>query len=197
MAAALLGFIGQSAAASISGQVTDQTNGQPVRGAKITALTTASGSPDSLVYEAFSDSSGRYALTGLINGTYTMWCEHGNYVTAFRRITVTNDSNLVGINFQLTPRTVPAENKVSGLVFDSETNAPIANAKIFLWTQSDTNGISATVYGTFSDANSRYEFRAVRPSGEYVLLAAASDYQPFQSNTLIIDDTTDINFDIP
>ncbi len=197
IAAALLSFVGRSEAASISGRVTDQKNGQSIRSAKITALTTASSSGDSLVYQAFSDSSGRYALTGLVNGAYTLWCEHENYVTAFRRITVSNDSNLVGINFQLTPRVVPIANRVSGIVFDSRTNAPIANARAFLWTQSDTNGHATTVYGTTSDANGRYEFRSVRPSGEYVLLAAASGYQPFQSNTLIVADTTVINFNIP
>lgn len=197
IAAALLSFVWRGEAASISGKVTDQKDGQPIRSAKITALTIASGSADSLVYQAFSDSSGRYALTGLVNGAYALWCEHENYVTAFRRITVTNDSNLVGINFQLAPRIVPIENRVTGIVFDSQSNAPIANARIYLWTQSDTNGHAGSVLGTTSDANGRYEFRAVHPSGEYVLLAAASGYQPFQSNTLIVADTTVINFDIP
>ncbi len=197
IAAALLSFVWRNEAASISGKVTDQRNGQPIGSAKITALTIASGSADSLVYQAFSDSSGRYALTGLINGAYTLWCEHENYTTAFRRITVTNDSNLVDIDFQLTPRIVPIDNRVTGLVFDSQTNVLIANARIFLWTQSDTNGHTGSVFGTTSDANGRYEFRAVRPSGEYVLLAAASGYQPFQSNTFSVADTGVINLNVP
>lgn len=194
--AALFSFVWRVEAASISGKVTDQKNGQPIGSAKITALTMASGSGDSLVYQAFSDSSGRYALTGLINGAYTLWCEHENYLTAFRRITVTNDSNLVGIDFHLAPRTGPSENRVAGLVFDSQTSAPIVNAKVYLWTRTGADGLTEAVFGTTSDANGRYEFRAFYPTGKYVLLAATSGYQPFQSDTLIIADTTVINLDV-
>ncbi|MCI0696847.1 carboxypeptidase regulatory-like domain-containing protein [candidate division KSB1 bacterium] len=196
IAAALLNFVWRVEAASISGKVTDQKNGQPIGSAKITALTTASGSADSLVYQAFSDSSGRYALTGLVNGAYALWCEHENYATAFRRITVTNDSNLVGIDFQLTPRIVPIENRVSGLVFNSVTNTPIANAIVYLWTKTGADGLTEAIFGTTSDANGRYEFRAFYPTGKYVLLAVASGYQPFQSDTLLVADTTVINLDV-
>jgi protocatechuate 3,4-dioxygenase beta subunit len=196
IAAALLNFIWRVEAASISGKVTDQKNGQPIRSAKITALTMASASGDSLVYQAFSDSSGRYALTGLINGAYTLWCEHENYLTAYRRITVTNDSNLAGIDFQLAPRTEPSENRVAGLVFDSKNNAPIANARVYLWTKTGAEGLTEAIFSTASDINGRYEFRAFYPTGKYVLLAAASSYQPFQSDTLIVADTTVINLDV-
>jgi hypothetical protein len=197
IAAALLGLVGQSEAASISGKVTDQKSGLPIRGAKITALTLANGNADSLVYQAFSDSSGRYALTGLVDGAYTLWCEHVNYVTAFRRITVTIDSNLVVVDFQLAPRTGPSENRVAGIVFDSTTNAPIANAEVYLWTKAGANGVTEAIFSTASDTNGRYEFRAFYPPGKYVLLAAASGYQPFQSDTLIVADTTVINLDVP
>ena len=77
---------------NITGSVTDVTTGQPLNGAQISVVELSEG--------VLSNVSGRYAMTRLAPGTYTVRVVFVGYATSTREVTVTADETEVA-DFEL------------------------------------------------------------------------------------------------
>ncbi len=92
---------------SITGTVIDSASGLPVKGAKIVAMPRSFARP----VRAISDAEGKYELTGLKAGVYSLACKAEGYLVSFyenatnwkeaEKIRIPKDGQLTGIDFRL------------------------------------------------------------------------------------------------
>ena len=134
---------------TITGQVTDSSNGIPIAGATITynggATTT--------------DSNGNYTVTSIASGTQTLSAAANGYTPSSQIVTVPAGGTATA-NFAL----VPEPSSIGGVVYDSVTGTQIAGATV-----SYVGGSTAT------DSLGRYDFPNVDP-GPYTVTASAPGY---------------------
>jgi hypothetical protein len=139
---------------SISGKVTDGTNG--IAGAEVTL----SDRDANVVASAVTGTDGSYEIPNVPNGTYTIRAVAGTG-SAAKEITLFNDTATVNITI------VPTEASVSGTVTHNGT--PAANAGVILY---DMRGFAAA--GTRTGADGTYVFTPV-PHGAYTVCAVTED----------------------
>lgn len=167
---------------SISGTVVSATSGEPLRKASV-SLTRSPGVPNLPI--AVTDVQGRFSLTGLPAGQYTVSVERFGYLSPSRAeidkeiITVYDGQQVTGITIKLTPN-----GSISGRVLDDDGD-PLAGAEVALfqvmWRQgrfelSSAGGESADDRGAFRFGEltpGRYFVRA-RPAGARVVPATIS-----------------------
>ena len=92
---------------SVTGTVIDSTSGLPVEGAKIVAMPRSFARP----VRAISDAEGKYELTGLEAGVYSLACHAEGFLVSFyenasnwknaEKIRVPKDGQITGIDFRL------------------------------------------------------------------------------------------------
>src|SRR5687767_12623947 len=103
---------------SISGTVVSATTGEPLRKASV-SLTRSPGVPNLLI--AVTDVQGRFSLTGLPTGQYTVSVDRFGYLSPSRAeidkeiITVYDGQQVTGITIKLTPN-----GSISGRVLDDD-----------------------------------------------------------------------------
>lgn len=171
----------------IIGQVVD-INDQPVRYPVVRA--TSVDDPE-LQVEAIGDIDGRFLIPRVPAGQWDVTVvgvtEGGYNLPPIRpvgppqgvfRVTVSpNETTVLPENFVLEP--LPGT--VEGVVTDANTNAPIANARVF----TIAGGLNRE---TFTDTNGRYSLNL--PAGSYALTATAPGYAPSAANVQVIADQT-------
>lgn len=178
---------------SISGIVTDSVTGLPIFRAKVVAQ-----GQTNCCRMAFTDSSGVYTIN-IPAGTYQVMASAMQYRPKVypTPVVVTAGQNIGDINFALAPVTPPPPppppnpGSISGMVTDSATGLPIANAQV--------NACRPGVCGgrAFTDENGFYTINNLS-AGDYQVTAKALGYRtqryPIAVTVVAGQTTTDINF---
>lgn len=113
---------------SVSGTVTNAETGEAVSGAVIAAGTK----------KTTSDSYGKYSLSSLMAGTYTITATYVGYITGKEEISVTQNST---VNFALVPGSVNTEEILVEINRAKERETPVA------FTNIDNKTIESRIHG--------------------------------------------------
>ncbi|MES1042532.1 hypothetical protein FOA20_24445 [Peribacillus simplex] len=153
------------ALASLSGTVTDEKNGKPIPCALISAFNHAV----KLKVFGKTNENGKYIITALVPGTYTVRVSAKGYLTETVTVTLEPGESLV-LDFQLKPLKI-SKAVIIGKVYDKSTKKPIKGAKVELLT---CNGKLIT----FQKTNKKgiYHFKDL-PQGKYILIVRSKGYQ--------------------
>jgi len=163
-----------SAPASLSGRVTDKT-GTPVEGALITA------SPEGNVQQglhptrrATSNGDGRFQVTGLDPGTYTLTATSPPYVPAHKDSVRTGSQDVELL--------LEDGARLFGTVRDARTDLPVPS---FTLQVSGRDGLTRRplVTRAFMDPSGHYDLRV--PAGELAMVVAAYGYAPSEEVALL------------
>ncbi|MCX7785730.1 MAG: carboxypeptidase-like regulatory domain-containing protein [candidate division WOR-3 bacterium] len=179
---------------SISGIVTDSVTGLPIFRAKVMAH-----GPVNCCRMAYTDSSGAYTINNLPAGSYQVNAAAMQYRPKMypTPVQVVAGQNTPDINFALAPITPPPPpppqnpGAISGVVTDSATGLPIANAQVNACRPGSCGGRA------FTDANGFYTINNLS-AGDYQVTAKALGYRPQRYPTAVTvvagQTTADINF---
>lgn len=177
---------------SISGIVTDSITGNPIPNTRVTACGPSCG-------QAITNENGEYIIENLLPGQYRVNANAPNYFPKRypEMVTVYPNQNTSNINFQLVPRFAPPRGtgSISGVVLDSLTNEPIANAQIIAMLHL---GRRPRIVGRgITDAEGKYIIENL-PTGDYLVIARAFNYYPKRYPELVHvengQNTPNINF---
>ena len=149
--------------ATISGQVTDASNSQPIAGAMVTT--------QPVTATVTTDAQGNYTLANVNPGSYTVNAAKGGYQNGLASATVvTGQTATANIALTLLPGTI------SGRVTDASNSQPIAGATVT--TQPATTTVT-------TDAQGNYTIPNVAPGG-YTVNAAKSGYQNGSASATVV-----------
>jgi protocatechuate 3,4-dioxygenase beta subunit len=151
--------------ATISGQVTDASNSQPIAGATVTSQPATSS--------ATTDAQGNYALANVDPGGYTVSAAKTGYQGASTSVTVTAGQTATA-NLPLT--LLATTGTIAGRVTDASNSQPIAGATV--------TTLPATATLT-TDAQGNYTIPNVAPGG-YTVNAAKSGYQNGSASATVV-----------
>lgn len=180
---------------SISGVVTDSLTGNPIANARVKACGPSCGF-------AITNENGEYIIENLMPGEYRVTCNAMNYFPKRypERVTVEPNQNTPDINFQLVPRVPRGTGSISGVVLDSLTNEPIANAQVVaILTLGRIPRIprGGIVGRGVTNENGEYTIENL-PTGDYFVICHAASYYPKKYPELVHvengQNTPDINF---
>jgi hypothetical protein len=154
---------------SISGTVVSASTGEPLRKASV-SVTRSPGVPD--LPTAVTDVQGRFSLTGLRAGRYTVSVDRFGYLSPSRAeidkeiITVYDGQQVTGITIKLTPN-----GSISGRVLDDDGD-PLAGAEVVLFQVMWRQGRFELSSGASESADDRgaYRFGELTP-GRYFIQA--------------------------
>jgi protocatechuate 3,4-dioxygenase beta subunit len=178
---------------SISGVVTDSLTGSPIANATVKACGPSCG-------WGRTNENGEYLIENLIPGEYQVTATAWNYFPKRypERVVVNAGQNTPNINFQLVPRLLPpprGTGSISGVVLDSLTNQPIANAVVVAMLH--LNRRPRLLGRAITNENGEYTIENL-PTGDYVVIARAMNYYPKRYPELVHvengQNTPDINF---
>lgn len=127
-----------------------------------------SGTVQTLVSTTSTNTSGQYLSPNLQNGNYVIIANKAGYDQAISATTTLSDSELASLDLTLTPNTVTNTGTVSGLITDSVTLLPIANATVALYQMSGT--AETLISLTKTNSAGRYLFGSVA-AANYVVKA--------------------------
>ncbi len=170
----------KAAPGSISGTVVSATTGEPLRKSSV-SLTRSPNVPN--LPAAVTDVQGRFSLTGLPAGQYTVSVDRFGYLSPSRAeidkeiITVYDGQQVTGITIKLTPN-----GSISGRVLDDDGD-PLAGAEVALFQVIWRQGRFELSSGAAESADDRGAFRfgeltpgryfvRARPAGARVVPAA-------------------------
>ncbi len=121
---------------------------------------------------AFADDAGNFRVSGLAAGSYTVWAARaGNGAGSAASITVAQGRTATA-NVTLTSR-----GRVSGVVTDRATGAPVPNASVMI--EAFT---TQQFYAT--DSSGRYQMDDVAP-GTYRVMVVVTDYIPASKQAIV------------
>lgn len=178
---------------SISGRVTDSITGNPIANVRVNACGPSCG-------QAITNENGEYIIENLIPGDYRVNATAPNYFPKRypEMVTVYPNQNTPDINFQLVPRFMPpprGTGSISGVVLDSLTNQPIANAQVVAMLRLHRR--PRIIGRGTTNENGEYLIENL-PTGDYIVIARALNYYPKRYPELIhVEDgqnTPNINF---
>jgi len=155
---------------TLTGRVTDSTNGAALAGATVTVTGPTNASTT-------TGSDGRYTFT-LPIGTYTATASLANYRSQTATVTVTNGGTTTQ-NFAL----APTFGTLTGRITNSVTGAPVAGARIVVF--------SAVSFTTNSDANGNYTITRI-PAGSYAMHVTASGFFLGTARPIILEAQTTV-----
>ncbi len=165
---------------AISGVVTDAVSAQPLRGIEVVA--SAQGAPHNsdLLLPTYSDAAGRYTITNLAPGPYTIsGGEQGDYAfghpaTATVRVGVTVGANLSGSPL----------GRVSGVVVDAATRRPVAHVCVVALRRGGTQGVP-TYPATTSSSGSFVVSGLIAGHYRLATCAVPRGFAPYRSKVLV------------
>ena len=178
---------------SISGTVTDQVTGEPIRCAHVSAYGQFGQG------QAHTDSLGHYTISGLYPGAYfvTAWAMHYYPQDYPDTVMVIEGQNTPNIDFALVPYGSPAPGIIAGQVIDDSTLTPIPNAIVFAISHSGHWGMS------FTDSTGAYRIQGLQADNYYVYAHACGYIGEFydgvytwEEATLVTPDAYNINFQL-
>ena len=180
-------------AGSISGTVTDQVTGEPVRWAHIMAYGQFGHG------QARTDSLGNYTIPMLYPGSYflTAWA-FGYYPQEYPdTITVLEGQNTPDIDFALLPYGTPSQGVIAGQVIDDSTLIPITSAIVFAISSHGHWGFD------FVDSTGNYSIQNLQ-TGDYYVYAFGCGYigefydgvYTWEEATLVTPNADYINFQL-
>jgi len=155
---------GVTTTGTISGTVTDASTGNPISGASV------STNPTTLLVT--TDAQGRFSISNVTPGSYTVSASASGYIAGSASVTVTGGQTATA-NLALQPE--PTTGTISGHVTEEGTGTPIAGASVS--TQ------PATTTAT-SDSQGDYTISDVTP-GSYTVTASASGYMDDSTNVTV------------
>jgi len=150
--------------ATITGQVTDSSNGSGIANAFVN---TNSGG-----YQTYTNSSGNYTLS-VSPGTYTLTASKSGYNSNSSSVSIAGGETKT-INLALNP--VPTSGNITGKVTNSATGAGIVNCLII----STPNN-----YQTYTDGLGNYNLTGVL-AGTYTLVAKKGGYISSSQNNVVV-----------
>jgi len=158
----------------IAGTVEDASTGSPLEGVQVSA-----GG-----YSDVTDTDGRYNITNVPTGTYTVTASKSGFQTSSKTNVNIGAKQTTNLDFSLTP--LPTSGNVAGTVTDASTGNPI-------------EGINVTVPGYFdmTDENGRYNITNV-PAGTYTVQASKEGYASSSSTNVVVTagQTTTLDFEL-
>ncbi|WP_169907692.1 carboxypeptidase regulatory-like domain-containing protein [Priestia abyssalis] len=167
--------------AVIQGTVRDAETGQPIVRANVIVSITGTGI---IVASILTDSQGRYRLTGIAPGDYTVSFSADGYASQTSDITLAAGQSLT-LNANLLSN--PAI--LTGTVLSGRTGDPIEGGVIRVFS-SDGQFITSTL----TDENGEYTIPRLN-SGTYTVSAVAFGFESeIQTVTLVRGTTTELNF---
>ena len=155
-----------STGGSITGIVTDATQGNaPVSGISVTAYS-YSGNSTTYAGSATTDSTGHYSITGLLTGSYKVQFAGGGYVTQFYDGQAsTQAAGPVGVTYGQATGNINAAlqegGSITGTVTDASSQTAVASA---FATAYNSQGIP--VSAAFTGSNGTYQISGL-PAGSY------------------------------
>lgn len=160
------------ATGNVTGLVLEQGSFVPIAGARIRLLEVPSA-------ETTAGSDGRFMLTGVAPGTYTVEIAHSGHATATLagvRVSAGNTANLgnIFLGFESTAALL------RGTVTDGATGAPLAGAAISL----SGDSTDSTVAG----ADGGYQFSSL-PAGTFTITVAAPGYDSVTATATLAANT--------
>ncbi len=177
---------------AISGIVTDSITGNPIPNARVNACK-INGHGGGM---AVTDENGYYIIQNLAPGLYNVTCHAQNYYPKRypEPVEVVDGQTTTDINFALRPYTPPPPGErgsISGIVSDSLTGNPIANARV--------NACGPSCGWAITNENGEYTIENLIP-GEYRVTANAMNYFPKRYPERVTvypnQNTPDINFQL-
>ena len=161
---------------TVNGTVTDNSTGNPIQGASVSADT---GQND------LTDANGFYELTSVPTGTRTITASASGYVTDQQQTTVTDGGTSV-VNFALDPEPTGGTGTIKGTVRDVDTGTKLGGVLV----TTDT-GESAT-----TNNGGKYTIKNV-PEGNRTVTASLTGYVTQQKPaTVVTSQTTTVDFDL-
>jgi protocatechuate 3,4-dioxygenase beta subunit len=177
---------------SISGTVTDQVTGAPIRCAHVSAYGEFGHG------DARTDSLGNYTIHNLYPGSYfvTAWAMHYYPQDYPDTVIVLEGQNTPNIDFALVPHGGPGEGVIAGQVFEDTTFLmPIPFAVVFAISSHGNWGFD------FSDSMGAYTIQGLQTNDYYVYAFACGYIGEFydgvytwEDATLVIPNAYNINF---
>ncbi len=183
----ILLFTGLAYSATIEGEVSDSLSGEPITGAKISALGFSDETADSLILTVVSNENGKFLFENIPAGKYYLVCQHPDYKNARLPGFELHEGDAKKVKFVLEPNIDPGRPVVKGHVYSTPSLLPaiipIENAVVF---------IKGRDLEKKTTTNSDGEFRFINlPPGKYLIWAKARDHQPMASpDTIEIGDNS-------
>jgi protocatechuate 3,4-dioxygenase beta subunit len=171
---------------SISGTVTDEVTGDPIPGARVTAV----GLDNWCFGESFTDSAGYYVVENLCAGLWEVRTEALGYIAEVypESVIVIGGENTPNIDFALTPHGGGEVGSISGRVTDEQTGLPIVMAQITI----------TGIYHVWHTDTSGLYFCDNLPPGSYEVHAGKYGYIPetYPDSVTVVagENTPDIDF---
>ncbi len=169
---------------SISGTVLDAGDSSPIEGAMVSLAASAGGRPSSNAagngYYALTDAAGKYRITGLATGDYTLFANKDGFSMKYYngkdspsladKVAVVEDRDTPGIDFAL-----PSLPSISGTVRNPSSD-PIPYAEVYATSVALTPTQPISRHATKTAADGTYRFTL--PPGKYKIQAMAKGYMP-------------------
>lgn len=140
---------------SITGVVTDASNGTPLSGATITTQPATSA--------ATTNAQGAYTISNVTAGAYTVTASRTGYAPNSAAVGVS-----VGLSATANLVLTPLPGSVTGVVSDAVTGAPLSGATVT--TQPPTSTVTTNAQGVFTIGGV--------PAGAYTVTATRASYSP-------------------
>jgi len=159
---------------TIAGTITNASNGLPIEGASVTTDN----------YTNTTNADGHYTITDVLAGTYTVTASATGYESSPQTDITVTAGETTTLNFTLTP--LPTTGTITGIVTDSSTGEPIANAILTV------NDMSTT-----TNSSGAYVISNVL-AGTYTVTASANGYEDSSQTdiTVVAGQTTTVDFEL-
>jgi PKD repeat protein len=160
---------------TLTGLVTFQ--GEPVKGLQVIAYSNNGGHGSTITSQ---NEPNNYFITGLPNGTYSVFVSSNQYAEATNENVVINGSNIDNINFNLT---LP-ERKIQGTVYELGLEKTV---KLLVFS---IEGDDSKIIELLGDGNPMpYTIPALKPNSDYKMQLYSNDYpdQVYNNQTSIND----------
>jgi len=189
----------------IAGILINSATGQPVSSATVAVAPVTQGTERELSKSVISGADGRFAITGLSRGKYSLMAtahgfsvqsfqHHGDYATA---VVVGPGLATENLTFQLEP-----DASLEGVVTD-ENNDPVQYATVRLFPTTTEDGQQRITSGDAAqtDDQGHYRLGHIRPGKYYAAVSArpwyAQNSRPITSNPLAAQDAATLDVTYP
>lgn len=164
-----------SAAASVSGQITDSTTGSPINGALVEVL------KGNVVQESdTTDALGFYQITGVNPGQVNIRVTTAGYQIRVVGARLSNNQETI-VNIALEP----IVGTIFGTVIDAVSSIPLAGVRMDIYQ-------GTVIYQTtFTDVNGQYSVTELFPDS-YTVVASASGYQDAIEGAIVSEGEVEI-----